>query len=86
MLSYKSTGSVSLSILSVLVVALIQEFPMFRPPFPPDIQASYGKGPLPCGLFVIGLGRAFWSLISPSRFLCVWSSMKFLPPFRVYHF
>ena len=31
MLSYKSTGSVSLSILSVLVVALIQEFLLFRP-------------------------------------------------------
>ena len=69
----------------VEVVTLIQEFPLFRP-LSPDVHASYGKGPLPCGLFVIGLGRAFWSLISPSRFLCVWSSMKFLPPFRVYHF
>ena len=53
----------------------------------PHVHASYGKGPLPCGLFVIGLGAGtFWSLISPYRFLWLWSSMKFLPPFRVYHF
>lgn len=66
----------------VKVVTLIQEFPLFRP----DVHASYGKGPLPCGLFVIGLGRTFSSLISPSRFLSLCLSMKFLPPFRVYHF
>ena len=69
----------------LVVVTLIQEFPLFRPPRP-DVHASYGKGPLPCGLFVIGLGGTFWSLISPSRFLSLCLSMKFLPPFRVYHF
>ena len=72
-------------LLLVVVVTLIQEFPLFRPPRP-DVHASYWKGPLPCGLFVIGLGRTFWSLISPSRFLSLCLSMKFLPPFRVYHF